>query len=517
MALQRVNEKSLMLKHRMGRTSLQVSEFDSNHEENPDIDAENYAGLFGKGLIHDNTTKIPLANEITKLRLALISSQQEDFDALNRGGTRKLVNPQASLSHELSGCDPSGITMPACPVMDSAEAAGEMLEVYEKALLRDTPFSQIEANATPDVDRAVTSLNNYGSNFKGPKIGGNVTAQTLFRGGAVGTTIGPYLSQLLLRDIPMGAHTVVQKYNYEQGVYGVSEANWFEIQKGNVPVAQQANLAQTKYIYNGRSLGSFVHVDFVYQTYYQALAILFGASVELDPNLPALTNEDGFVTYGGPVEIASGVAEVARHAIKAAWVQKWRYNLRLRPETMAHRVASQDLDSNLTYVDPNIFVHGANTITAIKNYNLANGGEGKALLPLQFAEGSPTHPSYPAGHAVLSGACATYLKLMLNDQMPWSSLSGISTVVESTDGDSLTSYTGSTTGMTVGTELNKLAANIAIGRNIAGVHYRADGDDGMDLGEKVAIGFVKDMLSVSNESTPVLSLTKFDGSTITVS
>ena len=36
-------------------------------------------------------------------------------------------------------------------------------------------------------------------------------------------------------------------------------------------------------------------------------------------------------------------------------------------------------------------------------------------------------------------------------------------------------------------ELNKLAANIALGRDTAGVHWRSDGVEGIKPGEKVAI------------------------------
>jgi len=70
--------------------------------------------------------------------------------------------------------------------------------------------------------------------------------------------------------------------------------------------------------------------------------------------------------------------------------------------------------------------------------------------------------------------------------------------------------------MTVGTELNKLGANIAIGRNWAGVHYRSDGDKGMELGEKIAIQYLKDVKASYNESFAGFNLTKFDGSTIII-
>lgn len=521
-----INEKNLVLQHRFDQAKERVDEFETPQNENPDLTNNKYHALFGKALEHDSTTKIPEGDEIAKIKWALSYGNQTSFDALTRGGSRKLIDPQGALAFEMSGGGPMCNNMPAAPAMNTPQAASEMSEVFEKTLLRDIPFYEIEnltgANVS-SINRAVTTLRNFGTNFQGPKIGSQVTSKSLFRGTADGCLIGPYVSQFLLRDVPMGAQTVVQKYNYEQGVYGITENDWFEIQKGNVPVAQQSNLSP-RYPYNGRSMSSIVHVDFVFQMYYYALAILCRGAIDainpvcapLDPGFLTLANETPFVTYSGPAELATCLAEVARHALRTAWVQKWRYNLRLRPEAMAYRVHAQESNGSLGYVDSSIYTAAANTLTAVKSHNSSKGGESKILLPLQYAEGSPTHPSYPAGHAVLSGACATYLKLMFNDSTPWSSLSAISTVIESRDGDSLVSYGGDTTGMTIGTELNKLAANISIARNMAGVHYRADGDEGMKLGEKVAIGYVKDQLSTYNEAAPTLTLKKFDGTTITI-
>ena len=87
-------------------------------------------------------------------------------------------------------------------------------------------------------------------------------------------------------------------------------------------------------------------------------------------------------------------------------------------------------------------------------------------------------------------------------------------VEASADGLSLTSYSG--TPLTVGGELNKLAANVAIGRDTAGVHWRTDGIEGMNLGEAVAIGILQDYSTTYNEAFQGFSLTKFDGTTITI-
>lgn len=50
--------------------------------------------------------------------------------------------------------------------------------------------------------------------------------------------------------------------------------------------------------------------------------------------------------------------------------------------------------------------------------------------------------------------------------------------------------------LTVGGELNKLASNMALGRNRAGIHYRTDGIEGLRLGEATAIRYLQDRLSL---------------------
>lgn len=69
--------------------------------------------------------------------------------------------------------------------------------------------------------------------------------------------------------------------------------------------------------------------------------------------------------------------------------------------------------------------------------------------------------------------------------------------------------------MTVGGELNKLAANIALGRNAAGVHWRGDYTESVKLGEEIAIRILQEQKLTYNEDH-YFSLTKFDGTAITV-
>jgi hypothetical protein len=131
---------------------------------------------------------------------------------------------------------------------------------------------------------------------------------------------------------------------------------------------------------------------------------------------------------------------------------------------------------------------------------------------MEFQEGSPTHPSYGAGHATVAGACVTVLKAFFDENAPMPS-----PVVPTPDGLTLLPYTGSDAGsLTVGGELNKVAANIAIGRNMAGVHWRSDYYQSLRLGERVAICILYNQRKDYHEDYS-FTFTSFDGETVTIS
>src|SRR5581483_2700872 len=134
------------------------------------------------------------------------------------------------------------------------------------------------------------------------------------------------------------------------------------------------------------------------------------------------------------------------------------------------------------------------------------------LLPQAFPEGSPLHPSYGAGHATVAGASVTILKAVFDESyvIP-------NPVVASADGLSLVPYTGPDADrLTVGGELNKLAANVAMGRNFGGIHWRTDYANSILLGEEVAIRMLMDLKLTYNEEFEGYTFTKFDGTRITV-
>ena len=129
---------------------------------------------------------------------------------------------------------------------------------------------------------------------------------------------------------------------------------------------------------------------------------------------------------------------------------------------------------------------------------------------MAFPEGSPTHPSYTAGHATVAGACVTILKAIFdteNRPIP-------NPVVPNADGSALVPYNGPT--LTIEGELNKLASNIASGRNVAGVHWRSDSHASLRIGQRVAISILQEQTKIHNEKAPFYTFRGFDGERIVV-
>ncbi len=460
-------------------------------------------GSYSKALPHNRLGEPePDLKAYNSMIRALSTGEPSDFDAIILGGPVKLANPQAAYAFELAGPDSHHLGMIAPPAFSSAWEAGEMAELYWLALTRDLPFTDYSSNALTVA--AATDLSKF-SDFRGPKVGGVVTPETLFRGDTPGDLVGPYISQFLWKPIPFGATTVVQQYHTtiagddHMTLYG----EWLNIQNGMSPSSLNMFDSTPRFIRNGRDMGEWLHRDFTYQGWLAACLILlsFGPAA-LDPANPYRTSktQGGFATFGGP-HVLDLVARAARAALEAAWYQKWLVHRRIRPEEFGGRVHNH-LTRAATYPINSELLRSQAVSTVSSTF-------GTYLLPQAYAEGCPTHPSYAAGHPAISGACATVLKAFFNESFVIPS-----PVEANADGSSLLAYSGPP--LTVGGELNKLAANISLGRDTAGVHWRSDGIESLKLGEAVAIGILQDYKATYNEDFGGFSLTKFDGTTITI-
>ena len=112
---------------------------------------------------------------------ALQTRKHEDFEKIILGGTAKLADPQGPLTTALEGVSNAQLAIPVAARLDSAALAAEHIEIYWQALLRDVPFSDYHNNINnPLVLAAVAELNRL-SEYRGPKVNGLVTPETLFR------------------------------------------------------------------------------------------------------------------------------------------------------------------------------------------------------------------------------------------------------------------------------------------------------------------------------------------------
>jgi membrane-associated phospholipid phosphatase len=471
---------------------------------------------YTKGLPHDTLGEVDLTAYGGFTR-ALTSENPADFEAITlgcpHGNAVKLTNPQAGLAFDLEGVDGHQLAMLPAPAFASAEEAGEMTELYWMALLRDTPF--LEYETSPLAQSAAQDLSRL-SDFRGPKAGGRVTPATLFRDVWSGGTTGPYISQFLYKGTPFGAEYVSRQMRtiLPGDDHLTTYPEWLHVQNGCPPTRALALDPVRRYIRNGRDLAQWVHIDVLFQAYFNAMLILLqppdagdaetggGIAAALNPRNPYLGSRTqiGFGTFGGP-HIATLVCEVATRALKAVWFQKWFVHRRLRPEMFAGRIHNHRLGvaSYPLHAD----VLGSSALAAVF------GRTGSHLLPVAFPEGSPTHPSYGAGHATVAGACVTLLKALFDERQVIPN-----PVVPTPDGLALVPYVGPS--LTVGGELNKLASNVATGRNIAGVHWRSDAVESMKLGEAVAIALLRDQRETYNETFSGFEFTKFDGTRVIV-
>lgn len=490
-----------------------VAEFDEEKPitfQNNNGDEERYGdkrGNFNKGLAHQ-ASGFPNVGAFNSLVKALQEGNPAGFNAIQIGtGTKKLVNPQASLAFSLAANDAWINAIAQAPHFASAETAGEMVELYWTALVRDVNFNEFETDST--VADAIANLNTL-TDFRGPKIGGVVTPTTFLRGDTPGDLMGPYISQFLYQTVNYGNTVILSNTLETPATTGNDFLTTFEdlliVLKGGL-TGKTITYATNNFIRTPRDLTEYVHQDTPGQASLSALLILqhfvglYGASL-FDSNNPYISNptQEGFVTFN--ISHALSLVRNAVHeALKAAWYHKWQVNRRLRPEEYGFYVNDQIANGN------NLDIHSDLINSQALTSTMATFGS--LFLPSAYPEGSPVHPSYPAGHAVFIGAATTILKAFFNEDFIIPDALAPNTA--NTDLEPFNDIP-----LTVGGELNKLAANIALGRNHAGVHYRSDGTQGILLGEKVALDILNNESFLFNENFSGFHLTKFDGTKIVI-
>jgi hypothetical protein len=369
-------------------------------------------------------------------------------------------------------------------------------ELYWQALCRDIPFSSYRTSLI--IQKAAEKL--------------GTDPSRIFRGPTKGDQAGPYISQFLLKPIPYGAGRIQQKYNVPESGndFMTALSEWSQIQSG-FPAWRAATYDPVpRHIRNGRDLAEYVHYDFAYQAYLGAALILVNSNAKSVLNCNQFkssnnpyrysTVEEGFVTFG-PAEAADWLGRVSTAALKAAYCQKWMVHRRLRPEALGGLIHQTRIGIR-KYPIHDSLIRSEAAEAVFKS-------TGTYLLPQAYPEGCPLHPSYPAGHAAIAGACSVILKACFDGNML---LPGC---VEPTE-DGLSLNPCSSFSPTVGDEIDKLAFNVAMGRDWAGIHYRSDCVAGLKLGECVGISVLQDLARTFTESFNGFQLRRFDGTEVRI-
>jgi hypothetical protein len=345
-----------------------------------------------------------------------------------------------------------------------------MTECYWLALARDIPYRRY--GQEPITAAAIQDLGRF-ADYHG------LDAATLFRSTdprLPGVSTGPYISQFLLQPYIFGSTPTEQRYRTTRAGsdHLTSYPAWLAAQNGQPPTASARYDPTPRFLRNGRDLGEWSHRDFSYQGPLVAALILLDYLARHGPQVLAEANpyrnhptQTGVVTFGAP-DILDQVARSANAAMKAAWYHKWLVHRRLRPEEAGGRV-----HHHLTGAKAYPF-HRKLTDSAV--FERVYAKQGSYLCPQAYPEGCPTHPAYPGATAAIGGAGVRVLKAFFNPNFVIPD-----PVVPTDDGRSLRPYKGGP--LTVGGELNKLAFNMAFGRDTAGVHFRRDEVDGIFLGE----------------------------------
>ena len=450
-----------------------------------------FRAVFSKALPHDQLGNV---NEEVFYNLVadLIFKPSSSLRGVIVPNPLKIVS--ASDIHDAAQLLPDQFNFPAPPSITSEAVAYEVIELYAMSLMRDIPLNQFATY--PLINSIISELNAV----RGDRP--EVTINNLFRGN---NYPGPYVSQFLYRQVPMGTYTLNPFFKpYLAGKdYVLTYPAMINLQNGLVTETLQFGPNQTL-ITDLRTGATYFHRDEVLQLGLVAYLVLrqtgVPLSVKTDARSQDLLNKTKQSLFNnfGQVDFQGMMGDVLHIAGQICWFFKWTL-LRIRPEALSILIDNYINEVGPSYnMSPAIF--DSQILAASKDKF------GTYLLSQAYPEGSPSHPSYPGGHAVFAGATITILKAYYDNDF----------LLDAFEPDaSGTVLLPLGIKVTVGDELSKLIRNCGSFRCGAGIHYDSD-CRGAELGEKIAIRYLK--IRVLGYNFPVtLTLTKLNGKVIEIS
>lgn len=438
---------------------------------------------FSKGLLHNRILHFDKLHH----RRIFTAIENNDFDVIeeNYKSQNPLVNPIAANAIADVGRDATQYRIASAPGYSTTEFAWEAAEIVWASLCRDVPFVSFDSSEIC-VDAAATLYS-----AAAPSI---TATAALFRPSQRQHLSYPYISQFLC--VPISVGGVRQGFgNFflrkDKNYLGDFD-EFLSVYNGNKPPTPAEYDEQERIPATPRDLCSVVYKDFPSQYFMYAAHVLFGFGKQvLNRNNPYKTckSQSAFVSFG-MAHCFDLLNRVACRALQIAWYYKWNVFRRARPEEYF----------GLWHVgEPPPSVDRGVLIASLQKLRQTTGGY---LLPQAYPEGAPLHPAYPAGHAVVSGACGTVLKCLFDEDAPWPT-----DLLHSEDGRDRTVYRGSST---VGEEIDKLMWNISFGRTFAGIHWRSDCESGISLGEQIAVDVMNECKMFQAEEKAQFSVMSFD-------
>ena len=491
------------------------------------------------------------------------------FSEIEKGGDKRLCDEKSPSHLSAAGVVDALNTMPYFSGVDCASST--MTNVDDTGLNR-FERARRQARTGDDLFTALTTQNVFRGSSAGAQEGPYISQFLLagtdsISGGTGGTPSYPGISSAFDAEdgfIAYGTQIVDQRVHTHLSCldYMTTWPHWLDVQNGaNFKGADQFE-SERRFITTPRDLATYVHFDALYQAYLNACLILLSTGAPTSKGFPEPSisgKRDAFATFGGP-HILSLVTEVATRCLKAVRRQKFNYHRRSRPELIGGRLTLVDANKHTQSLGAAAaaFEQTFNEIPtaikdAIKAHNIEQNtasvsnikckspsypckltkkafGDSNLLLPMAFPEGSPMHPAYGAGHATVAGGCITMLKAFFEmydssnvDVAKLGQYSNGRRILKIGDkdyfepnatGKKLVNKTGPA--LTIQGELDKLAANISIGRNMAGVHYYSDYYDSLRMGERMAIGILMEQAPTYGDAMET-TFDSFDGDAITIS
>ena len=472
---------------------------------------------------------LPLCDDVDTLTNAATCPSTSTLGAIPKGqettrpleGIADAANAMALAGSRARDAD-IPVSIPRYSTVGDATFAYDLAEAYAMTLLREYRLDDFATEGTPAYQAAEDVLGRFLRRFPGAPPG--LVPETLFRCPTrwfvSDCRYGPYVSQLLYTSYYDGASPRDRRVAHELG-------NTVELTRRetllNAHRGQSLNriyvndsvtgLPSLRYVDSGRVLASIVHGEPPDKHYREAALVAIGELRRSGIASPF----DGFdgaagraapSTTAGLDDVLATVSSVTLQALRQSYAYKWISHRKMRPDQAALRLDSfrRAEELNISSIVESIpfatllvdqFFEGssskAQVMEEIANANFARSGERNYLLASLY-EG-PAHPSSTHGHATVAGAAVTVLKAMLTttDAATGAPLAyPTQPLTAGPTGDSLEPYAkADAISMTVEGELDKLAHNLGVGRNWAGVHFRTELEYSLALGEAVGIAHLR--------------------------